>query len=223
MTISLIFLTLLMVTFGGWLFLQSINARPWVADTGEKGPVSTIPDWITAPRLGLVAFLAAVTSLFALTLSAYMMRLEQLGGDWHSLPVPGLLWLNSGLLVLASLALQSAWNAARHDRGERLPMRLMAGGLLSLGFVFGQVFVWRQLHADGYYLAGNPATAFFYLLTALHGVHLLGGLVAWARILVGLHSAADPARLRARIELCALYWHYLLLVWVVVFGLIVTT
>jgi cytochrome c oxidase subunit 3 len=223
MTISLIFLTLLMVTFGGWLFLQSINVSPWEAERNAAGPVASIPDWATAPRVGLLVFLAAVTSLFALTLSAYMMRLEQLGAEWHSLPVPGLLWLNSALLALASLSLQAAWNAARNDRYDRLRPMLTAGGLLSLGFALGQIVVWRQLHADGYYLAGNPANAFFYLLTALHGVHLLGGLVAWARILAGLQAGAEPARLRASIELCAIYWHYLLLVWVVVFGLVLTT
>lgn len=236
MTVTLILIALMMATFVGWLFRQSINVRPWVAETGHRP--RTIPPSVTAPRVGLVVFLAVVTSVFALTVSAYLMRME-MGTDWQPVPVPGLLWVNTAVLVLASLALQVAWSMAGRlekgmaGRGEsgvagrdgtrRLRGALVLGGGFTLAFLVGQLLVWQRLDAAGYYLAANPANAFFYLLTALHGAHLLGGLVAWGRVLTRLHGGAGVAKLRASVELCALYWHFLLLVWVLLFGLVLRT
>lgn len=219
MTVSLILIMAMMAAFAGWLLHQTIAVRPWVAESGQR---SVTPAGFTAPRVGLVVFLAVVTSVFALTVSAYLMRME-MGADWRSLPVPGLLWVNTTALVLASLALQLAWRAAARDQGQRLRQMLIAGGGFTLAFLVGQLLAWRQLDTAGYYLAANPANAFFYLLTALHGVHLLGGLLAWARVLARWHGDADAARLRTGVELCALYWHFLLLVWALLLGLVLAT
>lgn len=220
MTVSLILIVAMMMAFVFWLLRQSIAVRPWIAES-EQRPAA-IPAGVTAPRVGLGVFLAVVVSVFALTVSAYLMRMEH-GVDWRSMPVPGLLWANTAALVLASLALQLAWRAVARDRPRRLRWMLAAGGGFTLAFLAGQLLAWQQLEAAGYALAANPANAFFYLLTALHGAHLLGGLLAWARVLFRLHGDADATRLRAGIELCALYWHFLLLVWVLLFGLILAT
>ncbi|GHC27369.1 cytochrome c oxidase subunit 3 [Aidingimonas halophila] len=219
MTVSLVFLTLLMVTFGGWLVWPSFNARPWESQAVAEGPAVTQPEGMTAGRVGLVVFLAVVTSLFALTISAYMMRME-ISGDWRPLPVPGLLWFNTGALLLGSLALQWAWNGAQQGDDFALEKGLLVGGVGTWAFVLGQLVVWYQLIAAGYYMASNPANAFFYLLTALHGLHLLGGLVVWARLLVRRHQGAAPVALCSRMELCTLYWHYLLVIWFILFGLL---
>ncbi|MBS9404087.1 cytochrome oxidase subunit III [Halomonas sp. TRM85114] len=220
MTVSLILIVAMMAALVGWLLRQSIAERPWVAASGPQS--APLPAGFTAPRVGLLAFLAVVTSVFALTVSAYLMRME-MGADWRSMPVPGLLWANSTALVLASLALQLAWRAAARDQARRLRQLLAAGGGFTLAFLAGQLLAWQQLEAAGYYLVANPANAFFYLLTALHGAHLLGGLMAWTRVLARLHGNADAAWLCAGVELCALYWHFLLLVWALLFGLLLTT
>ncbi|MDN3520978.1 cytochrome c oxidase subunit 3 [Halomonas ramblicola] len=220
MTVTLILIALMMAAFVGWLLRQSIAVRPWVADSGQR-PAS-IPAAFTASRVGLVAFLAVVVSVFALTVSAYLMRME-MGADWRPVPLPGLLWANSAALVLASLALQLAWRAAARGQARRLRQALAAGGGFTLAFLIGQLLAWQRLEAAGYYLAANPANAFFYLLTALHGAHLLGGLVAWGRVLARLGGGADATSLRAGVELCALYWHFLLLVWALLFGLLLAT
>ena len=94
---------------------------------------------------------------------------------------------------------------------------------LSALFLFGQVATWQQLVDGGYFLTTNPANAFFYLLTAVHGLHLLGGLYVWGRSLQRVWSGADADTVRLNIELCTIYWHFLLLVWVVVFGLLLST
>lgn len=224
MTVTLVFLALLMALFAGWLVSQSINVRPWVAQSQSEsaGQPPHLPPSVTAARAGLVVFLAVATSLFALTVSAYMMRME-MGTDWRSFPEPALLWVNTGILLLASVGLQRAWNAARRGETEALRRNLLWGGAGALAFIGGQSIVWLQLSAAGYYLSSNPANAFFYLLTALHGLHLFGGLVAWAGAVSRLRRGAPPEAVRARVELCAVYWHYLLALWVVLFGLVLFT
>ena len=100
---------------------------------------------------------------------------------------------------------------------------IMAGGVLGLVFLGGQLILWRQYQSAGYYLAANPANSFFYLLTALHGLHLAGGLVACARTLGQMGEQADSARIFRNIRLCAVYWHFLLLIWALLAALLVST
>jgi cytochrome c oxidase subunit III len=78
------------------------------------------------------------------------------------------------------------------------------------------------LNNAGYFVSASAATAFFYLLTAVHGLHVLGGLVAWARASARAWRGTDPARTRLAVELCATYWHFLLAVWVVLYALLVS-
>ena len=97
---------------------------------------------------------------------------------------------------------------------------LHIGGVLTLGFLAGQLFVWQQLVGLGYYADANTANAFFYLLTALHGIHMLGGLVAWVRSVTRMWQGSPVRNLRLSVELCTTYWHYLLLIWLIVFSLL---
>ena len=220
---SLIFLAILMLIFGGWLFSHSINVRPWEAQPeGSRMDTGQLPPFLTAARVGLVVFLAVATAFFALTISAYLMRME-MGPDWRPLPAPGLLWLNTVILVLGSIALQRAWAAAKGGEAQALWRDLVLGGAFTVAFIVGQGVVWWQLQRAGHYLTANPANAFFFLLTALHAVHLLGGLVAWARTLFKVWRGASPAEARASVELCALYWHFLLVVWAILFALVLST
>jgi cytochrome c oxidase subunit 3 len=110
--------------------------------------------------------------------------------------MPWQLWLSTALLAFASVMMQ---------RGQ-----LVAGGACTLAFLVVQWWAWQALQAANVVLTGNPAASFFYLLTALHGLHVAGGLVAWANV-----QAAPTPR---RVALCARYWHYLLLLWGVLFA-----
>src|SRR3984893_13444124 len=100
--------------------------------------------------------------------------------DWAELPSPKLLWFNTGVLILSSVALQYAQVAARRGRIVDVGDGLMAAGLFAFTFLVGQLLAWHQFNPQGYFLSANPANAFFYLLTGVHGLHLLGGLVALA-------------------------------------------
>lgn len=175
-------------------------------------------------RLALWLFLAVATMLFAMLLSAYLVRMGL--AEEHTLPKPALLWLNTLSLALGSLALEWARRAVFLGDGARLRYLWLAGGAFAILFLVGQLFAWGALAQSGYFLATNPASSFFYLLTALHGLHLLGGLIAWARVLFRFHPHPAPLPSRERVlnvELCALYWHFLLVIWIVMLGLIWVT
>ena len=165
--------------------------------------------------------LAIITSFFALLMSAYAERMEL--DDWVPLTEPQLLWVNTGILIFASIAFQWTRNAANAGNRPRLLPGMLVTGLATSAFVVGQLVAWRELNASGEYLTGNPANSFFFLLTGLHALHMLGGMYVWVRATLRLMSGGDVRLVRQSIELCAVYWHFLLLVWLVLFGLLLST
>ncbi|MCC8404864.1 cytochrome c oxidase subunit 3 [Paraburkholderia sp. MMS20-SJTN17] len=160
-----------------------------------------------ASRVGLIVFMAVATTLFSLLLFAYAMRMRE--PDWQAIPHPPLLWWNTGALVLASIAMQRARQIT-----ARRAVWLVCGGVLAAVFVIGQLIVWRMLSAAGQTVAINPSNSFLYVLTGLHGLHVLGGLAAWV-VTIALLRRGDPFRAQRAISLCAIYWHFLLAVWLV--------
>ena len=199
----------------GWLARKTLHTAPWV----EQRAVEAGPALALLPiQVGLGVFLAVASALFVLFISAYSMRMNAL--DWRSLPVPRLLWLNTGVLVVSSIALQWSSVAARRNDTEDVKVGLLVGGASAVIFLAGQLLAWQQLTAAGYLVASNPANSFFYLLTAVHGLHLTGGLVALGRTSAKVWRSTAIADMRLSVELCAIYWHFLLLVWLVLLGLL---
>ncbi|TMH03370.1 MAG: cytochrome-c oxidase [Betaproteobacteria bacterium] len=221
MTTSLLVLAAIMVIVVGWLVRPTLNVKPWV----EQRPVKDI-DGDGALRLptikvGLGVFLTVATSLFALLISAYHMRM--MAADWVTLALPRVLWLNTAVLILAGVAMQWTRSAAQWGQIDNVRLGLIAAGVLTFSFLAGQLWAWQQLNASGYFVRNDPATAFFYLLTALHGLHLLGGMWVWGRTTAKVLRGVEVAKVRLSVELCAVYWHYLLLVWLVLFAVLLHT
>ncbi len=221
MEITLIFLALLMAFVVGWLIKQSINTRPW-AEEGvigydhAGGPLS----W-PAKKVGLAAFLAVVTSLFMLFFSAYNLRREY--PDWAALNDPDILWLSTLLLLLASVFYQKASNAAKRSEESGIRVGLVMAGVFTFCFLAGQVWAWQIIHEQGAFLASNPANAFFYILTGLHALHILGGLWVWGRSTIKVWSGEEAYKVRLSVELCSVYWHFLLVLWLIMFYLLLST
>jgi cytochrome c oxidase subunit 3 len=172
----------------------------------------------SSEKLGLWVFLSVVTMLFFLLIAAYANRMAL--EDWRPGPQLGLLWLNTLALLCSSIAMQRAAVMARRERiGDARP-DLLAGGLFALAFLAGQVVAWLQLRGMGAFGVTIPSVAFFYLITGLHALHVAGGLVAWGRTAARVWNEEDAAQVRQAIELTATYWHFLLGVWLVLFGLL---
>jgi cytochrome c oxidase subunit 3 len=168
---------------------------------------------------GLVLGLAGILMFFLALVSAFVVR-KGLGGDWAATAVPGILWFNTGVLMISSLTLERARRALR---AADIPAFRAWWGFtttLGVGFLAGQIVAWRQLAEAGVFLASNPSSSFFYLLTGAHGVHLLGGVLALT--VVGLRGERPQARLsrRTAASVAGLYWHFMGLLWVCLFLLL---
>jgi cytochrome c oxidase subunit 3 len=207
-----------------WVLLATrLTARPWES---PGGPESATGHELTVPpaRVALWIFLAVITSLFGLFISAYYMRMEHAHDGWSPLVVPRVLWLNSALLIGSSAGMQWARGAAERGQPQRLWRGLIVGGLFAWSFLAGQLLAWHELSASGHWVASSPATSFFYLLTGVHGLHLLGGLFVWSKTVVRMsRSRLEVIDVRPSVELCTVYWHYLLVVWLVIFAVLLST
>ncbi|MBZ9760301.1 cytochrome c oxidase subunit 3 [Mesorhizobium sp. CA8] len=218
MSVILVFLLVIAGFAGWWLSHQRLTAKPWLEQGVAGDFVGFDRSSLPTAKIGLGVFLAVVGCLFSLFTSAYFMRMGL--SDWQPLPLPRLLWLNTGVLALSSVALQCAVVAARRGQVDTVRLGLATAGLTALAFLAGQLIAWRQLTEDGYLLASNPANSFFYLITAMHGLHILGGLVGLGRTSAGAWNGTQRERLRLSVELCAMYWHFLLFVWLCIFAVL---
>lgn len=200
---------------------HELMVKPWVTDQGKvddlyAGDASSG----FAKKLALKVFLAVVAVLFMLLVVAYGSRMAF--EDWRPVPQLRLLWANTLVLMLSSVALQWAQYSVRRGQMDAMRVGLFAAGAFTVVFLFGQILAWRQLGTMVYFDITNPAIGFFYLITGVHGLHLLGGLVAWGRTVAKVWGDFDAAKIRQSVELCTTYWHFLLLVWLVLFGLLFT-
>ncbi len=203
------------------LFHQ-LTEKPWETVQGAVGDLRHGRAFsLPMATLGLRVLLAVITVLFSLLVVAYADRMAV--ADWRPLSEPGVLWLNTAMLILSSVAWQWAVISARRGQMDGVRTGLLGGGSFAFAFLAGQLLAWQQLVALGYFAATNPANGFFYLITALHGVHLLGGLVAWGRTADKVWRGIGVAQVRPSVELCAVYWHFLLVVWLVLFCLLLFT
>jgi cytochrome c oxidase subunit III len=218
MSVILVFLLCIAGISAWWLSHQRLMTKPWLEQGMAGDYVPSEQSAMPTAKIGLGVFLAVVGCLFALFISAYFMRMGL--ADWRPLPIPRLLWFNTGVLVLSSVALQCAVIAARKGQIDIVRLGLVTAGLTAIGFLIGQLMAWRALEADGYLLSGNPANSFFYLITGMHGLHILGGLFGLGRVSIRAWNVALTERLRLGVELCAMYWHFLLFVWLGLFVLL---
>lgn len=202
-------------------FWRKVTSKSWEHAGETEGIHGGFTVTQTPKRVALRIFLAVVTSVFFLLFVAYRIRMGY--ADWRPMPLPSTLWLNTLFLVLASVAMQ--WTRLQADKERDGPLRLgmIVSGLLTVAFIGGQYLAWTQLLGEGYGLRGNPANAFFYLLTAVHAAHILGGLWVWFRATARSFGEHGAATVRASVQLCATYWHFLLLVWLVMLYFLLTT
>lgn len=178
---------------------------------GDGGARHGDPAWPRgARRVGLWVFMVVVSALFGLFGVAYMMRAAY--EDWRPIAyVPWQLYCSTGLLVLCSLAWELARRHVAAGRREAARSTSIGALVLSAMFVLSQLYAWQAMTAADYGVAANPANSFFYLITGLHAVHVMGGMIA---------GAFAVRRVGEAIGLCAQYWHFLLALWLAVFSLI---
>jgi len=162
---------------------------------------------------GLYVLLAASTMVFAALTSALIVR-RGLGDDWQAMPKPPILWVNTGVLLASSAALELARRSLRRGERGRFNGWWTLGTALGFVFLAGQAVVWQQLNAAGLLISSNPSNSFFYVFTFSHAFHLLGGVGALFYVdIQALRLTLGPAK-RTAIDVSAIFWHFLDGLWV---------
>ncbi len=176
-------------------------------------------------RLGTWVAMASILMLFTALSSAYIVRAAS-SSDWQPLAMPRILLLSSILLLISSGTLESARRKLRDSASNAYRSWLLLTVVLGVGFLVSQLIAWRQLAKQGVYIASNPHSSFFYLFTATHGVHLLGGLTALSYLSLRSRaplkdkSAMAMAKAQAKADAVTLYWHFMDFLWLYLFVLL---
>jgi cytochrome c oxidase subunit III len=209
---------------------------------GSGLPDLSSPDFPTRlrrVRLGVGVALTGIVMIFVSYSSAYVVRqglptLDPRTGtlvrDWLPLQLPDFLLVNTLVLLISTLTMElarrqavrtgfAAGGASQPTEIDKMPW-LALTAVLGFSFLAGQWLVWRELAARGFYVATSPSSSFFYLLTGMHGIHLLGGIVALlAAGAVSLlrKSAASTAVV---VDGAAWYWHFMTVLWIYILCLL---
>ncbi|HEX4714106.1 MAG TPA: cytochrome c oxidase subunit 3 [Ktedonobacteraceae bacterium] len=186
----------------------------------EGGSLRLVRDPSGEPtRTGIWVGLAAIAMSFAALTSALYVREGSGYSDWTHITLPSILWFNTLALVVSSITLERARRSLAtfmrgQERTRSVPMLwLNATMLLGLVFVVGQYFAWLKLRSEGLYLPTNPNSSFFYVLTGVHVIHVLGGLGGLSRAILKFRSATNPLR-RSTMDATSYYWHFMGLLWI---------
>ncbi|MDB5263316.1 MAG: cytochrome oxidase subunit [Adhaeribacter sp.] len=157
----------------------------------------------------------SIIMMFAAFTSAYIVRKEE--GNWLDFDLPDSLLINTGLLVLSSVFMQMAYFSARKDNIKQLKAYLVLTLVLGTAFLIGQWEAWGTLVDRKIFFGGvdaNPSGSFLYVLTGVHGFHLITGLIFILIVLISSFQFKIHSKKLLRIELCTIYWHFLGGLWV---------
>jgi len=203
----------------------AMQSRPTLSQGGGGYPPK-VPGWdmtalansSPASRTGVWVAMAAITMTFVAITSAMVVR-QGASLDWRHFTLPWVMYVDTLVLLLSSCTLQVARKrVALYARGVQAGRSIPALWLwltLALGFLFvaGQYVAWLQLKAQGWYLATNPSSSFFYLLTALHALHVLGGL-AGLTLVIWRFSRRVPTLRLSTLTTVSYYWHFVDVLWI---------
>jgi cytochrome c oxidase subunit III len=173
-----------------------------------------VPNILTVNKWRFIVWLFIITiiMLFASQTSAYLVRRAE--GNWKEFEIPVIFYISTGVLIISSVFMHLAYKAAKKDNFASLKT------FISLCFGFGVLFLvlqymgWQQLQEQGIYLKGNPAESFYYVLTGLHGFHLISGLCVLTYSFWASHTQRVHSKNLVHMEVSATYWHFLDVLWV---------
>ncbi|HUZ45193.1 MAG TPA: cytochrome c oxidase subunit 3 [Terriglobia bacterium] len=180
-------------------------------DVGRQPSNGSLPPG--AYRIAIWVGIVSISVLFLALTAAMLVRAES-SAEWVHAQIPSILYFNTLVLVLSSLTLELSRRALRMEAGKRFIGWLYATTALGITFIACQFFAWRELAAHGIYVTTNPSSSFFYVLTAAHGIHLLGGILAlFYLVLRSRKIIANPSK-RIAVQITAIYWHFMDVLWI---------
>lgn len=174
-------------------------------------------------RIGIWVAIAGIVMLFTALSSAYIVRSAS-SNDWVPLTMPKVLWLSTTVILVSSLTIELSKRSLKLQRNSRYGMWLLVTAALGSVFVASQLMAWRALARQGVYVSSNPHSSFFYLFTAAHGLHVLGGILALAYLLLRTRKKRDTVEGELRrvgaAEAATIYWHFMDGLWICLFLLL---
>lgn len=179
------------------------------------------PMAMNAKKFGMWLFLASVMMLFMSITSAYIVR--QAEGNWVYFDLPSLFYVTSGIIVVSSITMQLAYFATKKDNLSTAKTMMALTSLLGVAFLVGQFLGWGQLVSNSVYLVGNPSGSFLYILTGLHGLHVISAVVFLLIMLGAIFTGKAHAGNMTKMEMCTTYWHFLGGLWLYLFVFLLLT
>lgn len=174
-------------------------------------------------RIGAWVVIAGIVMLFTALTSAYIVRSAS-SDDWRQIAMPKVLWVSTALILVSSATMEIARRSLKRQSDQGYGRWLLVTVALGLAFLVTQLFAWRQLARQGVYMASNPFNSFFYLFTATHGLHLIGGTIGLAYLLMRTTrrrtTAAGELRRIGAADAATIYWHFMDALWIVLFYLL---
>ncbi len=166
-------------------------------------------------KFGMWLFLSSVMMLFMSITSAYIVR--QAEGNWLYFELPSLFYITSVIIVVSSATMQWAYFAIKKDNGATAKMMIAITSVLGVAFLVGQFLGWNQLVANSIYLVGNPSGSFLYIITGLHGLHIISAVIFLLIMLSSIFKGKVHSRNMTKMEMCTTYWHFLGGLWLYLF------
>ena len=175
-----------------------------------KKPLSMHPK-----KFGMWLFMVTVVMIFASLTSAYIVR--QAEGNWVVFELPNLLTITSGIIILSSVSMHYTYLMAKKDNLDQVKVGVVVTFILGVTFLIGQLYAWGDLVDNNVFFVGNPSGSFLYVLTGLHGLHLVSGIIFLIIVLISTFKYQVHSKNLAQIQMCATYWHFLGGLWIYLF------
>ena len=197
----------------------TLSDRPWdkeQMETDDHHQGKTFD--ISLQTSAVVVIFGVSTVLFTLVVTGYLYSIP-VSQDTSYLLKPNLLWLNTLILLFVAYFFNKITNDLKNNKFQKIKSNLLIVGFLSYAFLFGQIFFWFQLMESGNYVSTNNYFSSFYIFTALHGLHLLGGLFFWGKTFSKVNKLKIEKIIdeKKSVDALSLYWTFLLIVWIVFF------
>ena len=173
-------------------------------------------------KFALWLFMVTVVMIFGALTSAYIVR--KADGNWLEFELPLILWVTSVIILLSSATIQWAYFAAKKDELNQVKLAMSITFILGSLFVIGQYYAWSELVRMGVFFGGNtsnPSGSFVYVLTGLHALHLISGIIIILIMLVASFRYQVHSKNLIKMEMCVSYWHFLDFLWIYLFGFLI--
>ena len=166
-------------------------------------------------KFAMWLFITSIVMIFASMTSAYIVRRSE--GNWLEFGLPDLFWVTTIIMVLSSLTMHYAYYSAKKDNFNHVKIAMVATMILGILFLAGQYYSWGQMIDMKVFLVGNPAGSFVYIISGLHGAHIIAGLIFVLAVLIMTFQYKVHSKNMLWIEMCTTFWHFLDGLWLYLF------